>query len=45
MDSENAKIGLEAKISPDKQYLEIIHCIPGSLADISGLKVGDRIYY
>ena len=41
---EDANIGVQTKISADSQYLKITFCVPGSLADISGLKVGDRIY-
>jgi len=41
---EDANIGVQTKISADNQYFKITFCVPGSLADISGLKVGDRIY-
>lgn len=37
-------IGVKTIISQDNQYLKIINCDPGYPADISGLKVGDRIY-
>jgi membrane-associated protease RseP (regulator of RpoE activity) len=37
-------IGIQTDISPDSQYLKITYCDPGYPADISGLKVGDRIY-
>ncbi|MBN2348781.1 MAG: PDZ domain-containing protein [Bacteroidales bacterium] len=41
---EDANIGVKAKISADSQYLKITFCVHGSLADIAGLKAGDRIY-
>src|SRR4030042_1027868 len=37
-------IGVKTIISQDNQYLKITYCDPGYPADISGLKVGDRIY-
>lgn len=37
-------IGVKTVISQDNQYLKITNCDPGYPADISGLKVGDRIY-
>jgi membrane-associated protease RseP (regulator of RpoE activity) len=38
-------IGIKTQISNDNQYLKIIYCDQGSPAEISGLKVSDRIYY
>jgi membrane-associated protease RseP (regulator of RpoE activity) len=41
---EDGYIGVQTKISTDRQYLKITYCWQGSPADIAGLKVGDRIY-
>lgn len=36
--------GLTTQISSDNQYLKVIKVVSGSLANISGLRRGDRIY-
>jgi len=41
---EVGNIGVQTKIGLDNQYLLITSCQQASPADISGLKVGDRIY-
>jgi hypothetical protein len=42
--TEGGRIGASMKISPDKRYLEVTFCYKGSPAELSGLKVSDRIY-